>query len=60
MANKSTKEIELEPNPELLAAARVAYQMGSNSFWEELTERLYPAPGVAVEGLPRRSESSTS
>jgi hypothetical protein len=52
----------IKPDPELLAAARAAYQVPTTSFWEELTERLYPAETAAaaeVEPLPRTENSRT-
>jgi len=62
MAQKKSIE-EFEANAELLAAARAAYSAPfSNSFWEELTERLYPesAPSEAeVTPLPRVGNSRT-
>lgn len=45
---------EFEPSAELLAAARTAYAEPFTSFWEELTERLYPAGKAEVTPLPRR------
>ena len=61
MSEKSKKPPieELEPSAELLAAARAAYAELFSSFWEELTERLYPAGDVEVTPLPRRDGSGT-
>lgn len=58
MAEKKLSIEELE-SAELLAAARTAYAEPFTSFWEELTERLYPKGAAEVQPLPRRNGSDT-
>ena len=54
MATNKKPIEEFEQSAELLAAARTAFANPFSSFWDELTERLYPKGAAEVEPLPRR------
>lgn len=57
------EKVTIKSDPELLAAARLAYSGGlGQEFWAEVAERLglsEPAQSDLVTPLPRRGQSDT-
>lgn len=52
-------EKKIKADPELLAAARLAYAGSDQEFWDEVAERLFPESTVPIEPLPRRDSAGT-